>query len=52
MANLKEKFLLELPEDALIVTYTFRIPGWIPIKEVPSGDLFQSKIYFYTLSST
>jgi hypothetical protein len=47
MRQLKEKFEKELKSGALVLSYTFAIPGWTPqvIKEL--NDLYHSKIYFY-----
>lgn len=50
MERLKEKFATELPPKALIVTHTFRIPGWTPIYMKSVNDLYQTCVYHYKTS--
>ena len=47
MGRLREKFKVELPQRALIVTHTFALPDWIPSRVIVVGDLYHSKIYHY-----
>lgn len=47
MWKLKEKFTQELKPDTLIVTHTFAIPGWAPIKVVELDDLYRTPVYLY-----
>ena len=49
MEKLKTKLESELASGALVVTHTFAIPGWKPIKTVHVGDLYRSPIYFYRM---
>ena len=45
MKRLKEKF--EKEGHHLVVSHTFSVPGWTPIKTVAVHDLYNTKIYFY-----
>lgn len=47
MLRLKSKFEQELPPNSIIISNTFRIPGWEPkyILEVP--DLYRSNVFVY-----
>lgn len=47
MRKLKDKFKKELKPGALILTHTFAIPGWNPIKTFIVNDLYKTKIYIY-----
>ncbi|MEZ5314707.1 MAG: hypothetical protein R3E91_00605 [Chlamydiales bacterium] len=47
MEKLKSKFKKEMKPGTWIITNTFSIPGWIPIRTVELNDLFGSKIYLY-----
>ncbi len=47
MRKLKEKFHRELSPNTLIVSHTFAIPGWTPIKTIEVGDIYKTKIYHY-----
>ncbi len=47
MAKLKEKFKNELKSGAMIVSNTFAIPGWTPLKTIIIDDLYHTKIYLY-----
>lgn len=45
MEKLKDK--LEKEGRVLVVSHTFRIPGWTPAKTIQVNDLYHTKIYFY-----
>lgn len=47
MAKLKEKFEKELKSGTFIISNTFAIPGWKPIKTLTINDLYHTKIYLY-----
>ncbi len=47
MARLGEKFLAELPEGALILSNTFSLPGWNPVKRIRAADIHRSPVYLY-----
>lgn len=47
MTRLKKKFESELKEKTLIITHTFAVPNWKPIKQIEANDLYRSKIYVY-----
>ncbi len=47
MQKLKLKLEKEAPHDLLVVTHTFAIPGWVPVKTMEVDDLYRTKIYFY-----
>lgn len=47
MQKLKIKFEKELSLHAYIVSHTFAIPGWKPIRLVYADDLYHTPIYLY-----
>lgn len=47
MARLKVKFEKELPEGCWVVSNTFAVPGWVPVKVVVLDDLYKTKVYLY-----
>ena len=49
MERLKPKFEKELKSGTKVISHTFAIPGWIPIKTVEVDDLYCSKIYLYEI---
>jgi hypothetical protein len=51
MEKLKQKFENECMPSTLIVSHTFAIPNWKPIKRVEVQDLYKTKIYFYLPNS-
>ncbi len=50
MERLKEKFDKELPQGCLVISHTFAIPGWTPVKTVRVDDLYRTPIYCYRVS--
>ena len=52
MRRLKEKFEKELKGGARVISNSFAVPGWKADKIVEVDDLFQSKIYVYTRSTS
>lgn len=49
MERLKVKFENELPPEAYVITHTFAIPGWIPIRFERASDLYHTPIYLYQI---
>lgn len=47
MEKLKEKFEKELGSETIIITNSFRIPGWIAEETISVDDLFKTTIYVY-----
>lgn len=50
MEKLKSKFEDELQDGTYIISNTFAIPGWTPIKIVVVEDLYRTNIYLYRYS--
>lgn len=50
MKKLKEKFNKELQSGSYVISNTFAIPGWKPIKVIEIPDLYRTKVYLYILS--
>lgn len=51
MSQLKEKFEKELREDSWVISNTFAIPGWKPVKEITLTDCYRTKIYLYSVKT-
>lgn len=47
MKRLKIKFDKELKSGTWVVSNTFSIPGWSPVMTCPTGDLYNTNVYFY-----
>lgn len=47
MEKLKEKFKAELPSKAYVISHTFAIPGWNPIRIIYAKDMYHTPIYLY-----
>lgn len=47
MQELKLKFENELPTNCLIISNTFRIPGWKPVNVLEFNDIYQTRVYLY-----
>lgn len=47
MYRLKEKFENELAPNTYVISHTFAIPGWIPIRVERADDLYRTPIYLY-----
>lgn len=52
MSKLKVKFENELHPGAFVLSHTFAIPGWVPIKIICADDLYQTPIYLYQVSKS
>lgn len=49
MERLKTKFKSELRPGTYVLTHTFSLMGWTPIKTVYSDDLYKTSIYLYQI---
>ncbi|WP_219723270.1 class I SAM-dependent methyltransferase [Bacillus sp. Marseille-P3661] len=49
MEKLKHKFLMELNPGTIIISHTFEIRGWTPVKIIEINDFYKSNIYVYQL---
>ncbi len=49
MARLKDKLSQELAPGAFVLSHTFAIPGWTPIRFIKVDDLYQTPIYLYQI---
>jgi hypothetical protein len=47
MQKLKNKFSEELKPGAYIVSHTFAIPGWKPVKVLYANDLYKTPVFLY-----
>jgi hypothetical protein len=47
MQKLANKFHTELPAGCRIITHTFALPGWVPIRTIQLNDLYRTKVYVY-----
>lgn len=47
MLHLKDKFERELSPGTYIISNTFAIPEWKPLKVIETNDLYHSKVYLY-----
>ncbi|ADI39096.1 putative uncharacterized protein [Waddlia chondrophila 2032/99] len=47
MEKLRDKFQKELHPGTTVISNTFAIPGWIPMKTYVLDDLYRTKIYLY-----
>lgn len=49
MMRLKTKFEKELAPTAYVLSHTFAVPGWIPIRVEYASDLYRTPIYLYQI---
>ncbi len=47
MTNLKHKFENELKQDTLVISNTFAVPDWKPVRIIETYDIYRTKIYIY-----
>lgn len=47
MVKLSTKLKKELKPGAIVISNTFQLPGWKPVKVIKISDFFGSKIYIY-----
>lgn len=52
MKKLSTHFNSTLPENCWIISHTFRLPGWTPVKIIQADDLYNTPIYLYKKLST
>ena len=50
MRRLKGKFEKELSKGAIVVSNTFAIPGWRPMRVIEADDLYRTPLYVYRFS--
>lgn len=51
MQRLKTKFEKELSSQAYVISHTFAIPGWKPLRLEYAPDLYRTPIYLYQIKS-
>ena len=51
MQRLKAKFERELSPNAYVVSHTFAVPGWVPIRFERAPDLYRTPIYLYHMQN-
>lgn len=51
MSKLKQKFEAELKPGTMVISHTFAVPGWTPLKIYQLNDLYKTLIYIYLLDS-
>lgn len=49
MTTLAERFPKELKPGCVVITNTFRLPGWTPEKTIQLDDLHQTHVYRYVV---
>nr|WP_227028080.1 class I SAM-dependent methyltransferase [Corallococcus soli] len=49
MARLEPRFAAELPEGAHILSHTFGLRGWTPVRSVRLDDLYRTPVYLYVV---
>ncbi|NNB99782.1 methyltransferase [Corallococcus exiguus] len=47
MTRLEPRFAAELPEGARILSHTFGLRGWTPVRSVRLQDLYRTPVYLY-----
>ncbi len=52
MTRLKTKLEGELAPEAYVLSHTFAIPGWTPIRFVRANDLYHTSIYLYQVQQS
>lgn len=52
MENLKMKFESELSNGTIVITHTFAIPTWKPIRIIEVNDLYRTPIYIYKIGES
>ncbi len=52
MKRLKEKFEKELKKNTVVISNTFAVPGWKPVKVNEVSDMYHSKLYVYVIGKT
>jgi predicted RNA methylase len=52
MERLKVKFKNELMPNSYIISHTFAIPKWVPIRMERVGDLYHTPLYLYQMADS
>ena len=47
MTKLSGHLQEHLPAGALVISHTFHLPGWIPIRQMTANDLYRSPVFLY-----
>ncbi len=47
MTKLSVNFKKQLPEGCWVISHTFHLPGWEPVKVIKSSDLYRTPTYLY-----
>lgn len=47
MTKLKEKFQAELKPGTYVITHTFAVPGWVPLRVIYADDIYKTPVYLY-----
>ncbi len=50
MKKLKEKFEKELQPGSLVITNTFRVPGWVPRQTIVLNNAWRTQIFIYVVT--
>lgn len=50
MKKLKSKFEKELKPGTWVISNTFAIPGWTPVKKITVSDIYNTPVYLYFLA--
>jgi hypothetical protein len=49
MTRLAPRFAAELPEGAHVLSHTFGVRGWTPVRSVRLKDLYRTPVYLYVV---
>jgi hypothetical protein len=49
MEKLKGKFEQELKPGTFVLSHTFAVPGWAPVKLLYANDLYHTPVYLYLI---
>ena len=47
MKKLSSHLQKKLPKNCWIISHTFQLPGWTPVKEIQATDLYKTSVYLY-----
>lgn len=49
MGRLQKQFEKQIKDEKMIISHTFAIPNWHPIKVITVPDMYRTKIYIYQI---
>ena len=52
MRRLRTKFEAELRPGAVVVSNSFEVPGWVPVRAVAAEDQYATPVYLYALPAS